>query len=283
MFKFVGDGAFSRALKSYIKMTVEKMSSDSTNILSNKIYDWVVLCVPSYALPEIEIEPDKKYILVSKGMIKIDDDNSALVTEWAESKNLDYVYLAGPHMAYEVENYMPSITTIASSNNMHFYELEQYFPGPIYTPHTHLSALGGVVKNIVSYGCGLYAALQLGENFNASVITAGIKEFINVSKRLNLYTNCSDIMSPSIVADIILTANSRKSRNFMAGFNHSKRIKSEHTVEAIHSSIELIKRIGYSQKGWPIISIVTSMIDGDMYNTNDLMEAWREAVDNLRN
>jgi glycerol-3-phosphate dehydrogenase len=81
---------------------------------------------------------------------------------------------------------------------------------------------------------------------------------------------------------MILTCGSKKSRNFISGQNHINGTQSKHLTESEHSSVALIRRIGYSQIKWPILSIVSSMIDGQLCNQGDLMEAWKESVNNLQ-
>lgn len=283
MFKIVGQGAFGKGLASYISMSANKNGAlNYENIISDTEYEWIILAVPSYALTSIEIERNKKYILVSKGMVKIDEDKSFLVTEWAEELGLEHVYLAGPHLANEIQNFHPSASTIATTTEDYFYQLEQYFPSPIHTKNTHLAALGGVIKNIVAYGCGMYYAIEPSDNFNSCIITAGIQEFVNVAKELGIKFNFEELISPAIIADMILTCGSKRSRNFISGQNHINGIPSKHLTESEHSSVALIRRIGYSQNKWPILSIVSSMIDGQLCNKGDLMEAWKESINNLQ-
>lgn len=276
MFKIIGNGSFGKALRSYINF-----AADNDKCVSETNYEWIILAVPSYAVTQVELENDKKYLLVSKGMVKRNDDQPLLITEWAEIMGLNYAYLAGPHLAHEIENHLPSTSTIATSNQDYFYQLEQYFPSPIYSSNMHLMSLAGVVKNIIAYSCGMYSALQLGENFNASLIMSGIKELVNVARHMNLSCQLEEVISPAVMADLILTGGSKKSRNFISGYNHIKGSQSEHLTEAHHSSMELIKRIGYAQKKWPLISLVASMIDGNLCSTGDLMEAWKDIAEGI--
>lgn len=266
MFKIIGNGAFAKALRTVI------ISRGGT--ISDYDYEWIIPCVPSYAIPEVELEQNKKVLLVSKGMIQY-KDNGLLPTEWIEKLGMDYAFLSGPHLASELQQNLPTMSSIATQNELYFHELGRYFPSSSHMLNPHFVSLAGVVKNITAYACGMYAAMDYGENARACLVTNGIKELINIASHMKISFNENDITAPGIAADMILTGSSRNSRNFMAGYNRVKGIESQQLTESYHSSVLLIKRVGYSPK-YPIISMVASVIDGDLCSSGDMVAAWED-------
>ena len=257
MFRVIGNGAFASAIK-YI---FDKKKAE----YNSSVYEWIVPCVPSYALEDIELENGKKYILISKGLTL----NSLLVTEWARSKNLDFVYVAGPHLAKEILEGLPTTTTIAGSYE-YFTNLKEFFPSSNYSLCIDFIALAGVIKNVVAYACGTCARKRLGENFRASVINQGFKELLAVASFLAVPYDLVDIVQPGVFSDFILTANSEKSRNFMAGYQQITGKQEEVLIESMHSVDLLMKRINFSEK-WPLISSVAKIMNGTQIEFTDLI------------
>ena len=242
MFKIIGDGAFAKAMIATI--------TQRNGIVSNDDYTWIIPCVPSYVLPSIELEKNKKILLISKGMID-SDGNGKFVTEWCEGRR--FAYMAGPHLASELEAGLPTMSTIACENKEDFDELAPYIPGPVYSRNYHAISTAGVLKNIIAYTCGAYEAGGYGENVRSCIIQLGFIELQNICNELSF--EIDSIISPAIVADTILTSCSPKSRNFKAGFARINGTTSNELTECIHSVQLLIKRIGVSDM-WPISSFV---------------------------
>ena len=94
----------------------------------------------------------------------------------------------------------------------------------------------------------------------------GIKEIINIANHLG-FTEASDtidINEPGILGDMVLTAGSSKSRNFLGGYNRVKNIHSDFLIESTHSCIELVNRIGINDDKWPIVSGVFNIINNNI-------------------
>jgi glycerol-3-phosphate dehydrogenase len=273
MFKIIGDGAFAKALSRVI--------SDKSGVISDSDYTWVIPCVPSYALPEIQLDSGKKILFVSKGIVRVNHE-SQLVSEWARKNQYTFAYLAGPHLASELQAGLPSMSTIATTDRSVYDEISKYFLNPIYSQQVDLICLAGVVKNIIAYASGLFAAANWGENVRACLITASLKELFNVANHLGIQADAGQTTQPGILADLILTGTSTNSRNFKAGFNKIKGTTSGELTESHHSAAALIARIGASDK-WPIISLVSKAIDSDSINSATLSACWDDLAKNYLN
>lgn len=265
MFKIIGAGAFAKAISYMLERSGGKWD--------NEDYEWVIPCIPSYALQSIDIEKDKKYILISKGLL----EGGTLISEWARKINSEFVFLAGPHFVDEILNGLPTTTTIAGSIE-NFTSLKSFFPSSIYSNSVDFICLSSAMKNIVAYACGISTRQELGENFRASLITQGMKEVLEVAHALKIQYRIEDVLQPATMSDFILTGSSRKSRNFMAGYEKIIINNENALTESIHSAKLLIQRIGFSEK-WPLISFVSNIMHGievDLKNidlTNALTQA----------
>ena len=72
--------------------------------------------------------------------------------------------------------------------------------------------LFGAVKNVLAVLCGVARGLELGENFIAALVTAGIKEIIEMAVHKNSDKE-SLILEPVGLGDLFLTCSSTTSRN----------------------------------------------------------------------
>ena len=248
MFKILGNGAFAKAVSYLIQ------SNGGT--CSETEYSWIIPCIPSYALDSIPIEQDKKYIFVSKGLVT----NGLLITEWGRANQLDHAFVAGPHLAAEILEGLTTTTTIACKED-DFLELSRYFPLPTFCKHLDFIALSGIIKNIIGYACGMCLKKKIGENFKASIITQGIRELLEIARFMSIPFDLIDLLQPAVLSDMILTGNSHRSRNFMAGFDQITTQGNEQVIESMHSVQLLIKRIGMSEK-WPVVTMVAQVITG---------------------
>jgi glycerol-3-phosphate dehydrogenase len=259
VFKIIGNGSFAKAVTFWI--------SSRNGIVSDEEYSWIVPCVPSYALKEIVLEKDKNILFVSKGIIS----DGLLVSEWAEKNNLTYAVIAGPHLASEIVQNLPTMCTIATKNQNMFSDIQNYFPCASYSNNPHLTCLAGVLKNIIAYACGVCVGLELGENAKACLIMLGIQEIITIADHLNIQN--ANLNQPGIIGDIILTAGSNKSRNFLGGYNRIKKIENNFLIESSHSCIELSNRIGKSEK-WPILSCTADIIEQNLTDPQHIVNLW---------
>lgn len=254
MFKILGNGMFAQAMNAMI--------TQAGGFVSDMDFNWIIPCIPSYALKTIELEPDKKYIFISKGLVE-KGVSGQLVTEWARENNLKHVFLSGPHLASEIIHNLPTTTTIAGEI-ADYAELSRYFDRPSHSNSVDFICLAGVIKNIVAYACGMCLANDLGENFKAGLITQGVRELKLIAETLNIDYVESDILQPGVLSDMVLTGNSVKSRNFLAGYNaYTSAHSTELVTESIHSAPLLIERISPNAQ-WPIACMVHSKVCGEV-------------------
>ncbi|HEY8435757.1 MAG TPA: NAD(P)H-dependent glycerol-3-phosphate dehydrogenase [Haloplasmataceae bacterium] len=141
--------------------------------------------------------------------------------EIAPEKRLGFVALTGPSHAEEViERQLTSVT--AASNDMdlakrvqRIFNNEEYFR--VYTVNDLIGAeIGGSLKNIIALAAGIIAGLGYGDNTRAALITRGLAEM----RRLAVAMGAKEetLFGLAGIGDLVVTATSRHSRNFQAGY-----------------------------------------------------------------
>ncbi len=127
--------------------------------------------------------------------------------------------LSGPSFAREISEDLPCGVTIACAD----WSVGETLGRQISNPNFCVqlcddvvgTALGGVMKNVISIASGIAAGRKLGENARASLITMGFGETIRLGlvkgAKVATFTGLSGI------GDFMLTATSLKSRNTSLG------------------------------------------------------------------
>jgi glycerol-3-phosphate dehydrogenase (NAD(P)+) len=127
--------------------------------------------------------------------------------------------LSGPSFAREIANDLPCGVVLACTQWSVAHAVGQTLCGPRFC--VHLSddpvgaAIGGVMKNVVSIASGIVAGRKLGENARATLITLGLAEAIRLGVAKG--AKASTFHGLAGIGDLMLTANSLKSRNTSLG------------------------------------------------------------------
>ena len=128
--------------------------------------------------------------------------------------------LSGPSFAREIAGDLPCGVVLACADGSVGETVGTEISGPRFC--IHLSddvvgaAIGGVMTNVISIASGIVAGRKLGENARATVITLGLAE----ATRLGLAKGAKAATFTGLagIGDLMLTANSLKSRNTSLGF-----------------------------------------------------------------
>jgi len=142
--------------------------------------------------------------------------------------------LAGPNLARELLDGQPSASVIASKFDEVIKRADAVLGSQqLHVFHTHdlLGAeLAGVLKNVIALGSGILKGHGLGKNVQAMMITRGLHEMIHFGKALG--SDNLAFFGTAGIADLIATATSRKSRNYMFGF----RLGSGESLEEVRAT-----------------------------------------------
>lgn len=186
--------------------------------------DFLFVVVPSkvvsetlYKISQEKIVSKAIIVICSKGIADKDLKLFSQISEELLPQN-NYAILSGPNFAEEVNQGLPTVTTIACKQesvatgvikllqNDHFLAI---------TSHDVISAqIFGAVKNILAIGCGIIDGLKLGENAKAALILKGVTEMGLLIKKLGGEFN---FVSAAGLGDLFLTCSSSKSRNNSLG------------------------------------------------------------------
>jgi len=166
-----------------------------------------------------KIADGKRYVaMASKG---IEQKNLKLMPDvlhevWPEAGN---AILTGPSFAHDVVNSQPTAVTLASDDQ----EIGARWIATLGTRNfrPYLSddligaALGGAVKNVLAIGAGVVDGMGLGESARAALIARGFAEFQRLGRAKG--AKLETMAGLSGLGDLILTANSTRSRNMSLG------------------------------------------------------------------
>jgi len=179
------------------------------------------------------------------------------------------VSLIGPSHAEEVVIRMLTTITATSLNIKHAELIQQLFANDylrVYTQTDEVGAeLGVAYKNAIAIASGILAGLGYGDNARAALITRGLAEMVRFGTHFG--GEMSTYMGLTGLGDLIVTCNSKHSRNFQAGFQigsedgaekfmreNTKTVEGVRTAKIVH---EVAKSLGIKT---PIIDAIYSVI-----------------------
>jgi glycerol-3-phosphate dehydrogenase (NAD(P)+) len=186
--------------------------------------DFILLAVPAQHLREVagsmraSLREATPVVSCSKG---IERGSHALMPEVIAQMLPQAVVavLSGPSFAREIAVDLPCGVVLACADWSVGESLARQISSPRFC--IHLSddltgaAIGGVMKNVISIASGIAAGRKLGENARATLITLGFAE----ESRFGLAkgAKAATFMGLAGLGDLMLTANSLKSRNTSLG------------------------------------------------------------------
>ncbi len=213
----------------------------------------IVLAVPTKALrsllnvikPHIEGRP--YLVSVAKGF---DTESHKRISEVIrEEISLDHrqeiVSLIGPGHAEEVILRLLTCVTSTSLDLKAAEVIQKLFSNDYFRVYTQTDEIGAeysvAIKNAIAIASGMVHGIGLGDNARAALITRGLAEMVRFGTRFGGEERT--YLGLTGLGDLIVTCNSRHSRNFMAGeeigkANSSSEFlkKNTKTVEGIRTS-----------------------------------------------
>ena len=230
------------------------------------------------ALPANEIDnffkvnnfSNSKLLLLCKG---IDVKHKLLISQLlVDRHNMikdNIAVLSGPNHAEEILKNKPTTSIIASSNKVYREQLQKQISSNLFRVYTNNDIngvqVGGAVKNVIAIASGICFGLNLGDNTQASLVSRGLNEILELNKVFSF--NDETIYGLSGLGDLICTCYSNHSRNRKLGVLLSKGKnlnKSKNEVgmvsEGIYTSKVLFKIIDKYQLNMPICREIYNII-----------------------
>lgn len=187
----------------------------------------VVLAVPTFAVRGIlkKIKPllkNKPYIVsVAKGFEEGSHKRMSEIIREEIDANLrqEIVSLIGPGHAEEVILRLLTCVTSTSIDLKTAQKIQRLFSNDYFRVYTQTDEIGAeygvALKNTIALASGMLSGIGCGDNARAALVTRGLNEIV----RFGMHFGGEErtYLGLTGLGDLMVTCNSRHSRNFMAG------------------------------------------------------------------
>ena len=237
----------------------------------------IVVAVPAAFVDDVSFELSKYYneeqfvLLASKG---IERDSCLFVADIFRRhvKTKRYAVVSGPSFAVDIVTNCPIGLSLASENKKTRDAVRHALESDSIKLRDTRDVIGvevcGSIKNVIAIAAGILDGMGYPESTQAMFITESlhdIKELIS-----NLGGDRKTILSYAGFGDLLLTATSKKSRNFSYGFMlGEKRPKKEideyinnTTIEGLYTIQSIYKLLKNKKVRIPIIDLIYDIIEG---------------------
>lgn len=186
-----------------------------------------ILAVPSQSMRGVcrslrqVFSPGIRIVHVAKGLeIGTQKRLSQVILEELPIASDAVAVLSGPSHAEEIARRLPTTVAVASASQScaeFVQDVLMHDRLRLYTtPDVVGAEIGGALKNVIALGCGIADGLHFGDNARAALITRGLVEIARLGVRMGAaYSTFSGLTG---VGDLVVTCNSRQSRNWSAGY-----------------------------------------------------------------
>lgn len=188
-------------------------------------------------------------------------------------KNQPMAYLSGPSFAKDIMMSHPILVTCASHDLKLAEHVAKTLSTQIFRIYTCDDVIGvevgGAMKNPLAIVSGLLQGLGYGASTSAALVTRGCSEMKKLAVAMG--GKAETMAGLSGMGDLILTANSKQSRNFTVGFRLAQGEKLEDISESMGEVAEGIPTASVAEKliqkyniNLPIFSTAQKVISGEI-------------------
>ncbi len=220
-----------------------KISSDYEEAFSDK--EIILISVPSSAVRSLleQIKPyvndNQKIINSAKGF---DETKGIRLSETIEEifPNNKFAIFSGPSHAELIVKHKATAVVVSSKDIeiallVQFLFMNEYLR--VYTSEDMLGVeLGGALKNVIAIGVGMLEGADLGDNAKAAFMTRGNLEIAKLGLKMG-----ADLMTfsgLSSIGDLIVTCDSKYSRNRRCGILLGQGVKLEDALKEVGMVVE---------------------------------------------
>ncbi|WP_018751424.1 NAD(P)H-dependent glycerol-3-phosphate dehydrogenase [Paenibacillus sanguinis] len=187
----------------------------------------VVMVAPSSAVREVAraLKPywheDMLVVHATKGFeIETLKRVSTVIAEELGCDEGGIVVLSGPSHAEEVVKRRPTTVVVAAQDESQADLAQDLFMNPYFRVYTNRDRVGvelaGALKNIIALGAGMSDGLGYGDNAKAALLTRGLAEITRIGVEMG--ANPLTFAGLAGIGDLVVTATSKHSRNWRAGY-----------------------------------------------------------------
>ena len=181
------------------------------------------------------------------------------------------VVLSGPTHAEEVARDLLTAIVAAAEDEADAREVQAIFMSPTFRVYTHTDRHGaelcGALKNIIALAAGICDGLGQGDNARAALITRGLAEMGRLGRLMGMQD--STFAGLAGTGDLIVTCNSRHSRNHQAGVLMGSGLPPREAIRRVGMVVEGVNALPAAVKlgeqygvELPIISAVNAVVQG---------------------
>ena len=251
-----------------------EISTDFYDVVKDA--ELIVVAVPAAFVDDVSFELSKYYneeqfvLLASKG---IERDSCLFVADIFRRhvKTKKYAVLSGPSFAVDIVTNCPIGLSLASKNKKTRDTVRKALESDSIKLRDTRDVIGvevcGSIKNVIAIAAGILDGMGYPESTQAMFITESlhdIKELIS-----NLGGDRKTILSYAGFGDLLLTATSKKSRNFsygrLIGTREKKEVIDEYvkntTIEGLYTIQSIYKLLKNKKVKMPIIDLIYDIID----------------------
>ncbi|KAJ3115630.1 hypothetical protein HDU96_000323 [Phlyctochytrium bullatum] len=181
-------------------------------------------------------------IFLNKGIeistLKLPSD--IVLDVWGDKLGRLATFLSGPSFAVEVVKRQPTCVSVASSVRSRALRTQRLFHAPHFRVYDSKDVVGveiaGALKNVIALASGACTGLGFQNNARAAIITRGLAEMIRIGVKLG--ADPLTFAGLAGVGDLMMTAQSEKSRNFTVGYRLGKGEALDHVLATLGSVAE---------------------------------------------
>lgn len=242
--------------------------------------DLVVLAVPSQSLRE-NLTAWRPYVPASavpvslmKGIeLGTGQRMSEVIREVLGLPAERVAVIAGPNLAKEVAQHMPSGSVVACTDPRVAERLQQACHTRYFRPYTNHDVvgceLGGTLKNIIALAVGMAVGMGLGDNVRALLMTRGLAETARLGEALG--ADQHTFAGLAGMGDLIATCGSPLSRNRTFGENLGRGMTvpeavavTRQTAEGVKSSDSVLELARKNDVEMPITEMVVGVLHDEL-------------------
>lgn len=193
------------------------------------------------------------------------------------------VVLSGPGFAAEVAKEQPTAVTIASESQMIAERICRLMKTAYFRPYSATDIITpevcGAMKNVLAIASGISDGCGFGDNARAALLTRGLAEMSRFAVAVG--GKKDSVLGLAGFGDLMLTANSKQSRNYSFGFDVGQAGEAKSvlanctkTVEGVATASSIMKRARELNVELPICSAVEQII----YHEQPIKEALKQLL-----
>lgn len=213
------------------------ISSDYSTVLEDASIIFILVSSQFFKSTLSNIKPFyKKNTPIFVGTKGIDLETSTFFSDYTRKylKCNSYTFFAGPTFASDLILEGPSYLTFAGSNQIGYKKLNRVLPETFeyqFTTDLHGLELCSVLKNIYAIGSGILNGLKVSDSVYYGYLTKITKELQTIIPKI--WGEKDTLLTYGGIGDLLMTTNSKTSRNFTLGYKIGSKVSQEEKAKYI--------------------------------------------------